>query len=239
LVVRGRGRNRFSWRDLIGEPPLCEGGRLASIVFCCDPRRVKCPVLEKALEMLGLTVEEFVKVMEKHGKRIREVDGTCYGNLAFCPSPEKESKDRDRALLEMGWNLTRYLKYKFEILCSLLPPEKLRIAFRERVMRQYAVELLDLETRKVYRALALGNIEAGMFIVTEVFNEKDLVDSSVESVLSGTEYVGVRIPSHLVRELDELVEKGIIESRSDGIRRALQLYLSALKNVKQEAVVKR
>jgi len=234
-----RGRTRFSWRSLIGEPPLCEGGRLASIVFCCDPRRVKCPILEKALKMLGITVEEFVEAMEKHGKTIEEVDGTCYGNLAFCPSPEKESKDRDKALLKMGWNLTRYLKYKFEILHSLLPPDKLKLAFSERVMRQYAVELLDLETKKVYRALALGDVEAGMFLVTEVFNERDLVDNRVETILSSTEYVGVRIPSHLVEQLDELVEKGIIESRSDGIRRALQLYLMALKNVKQETVVKR
>jgi len=142
-------------------------------------------------------------------------------------------------LLKMGWNLTRYLKYKFEILHSLLPPDKLKLAFSERVMRQYAVELLDLETKKVYRALALGDVEAGMFLVTEVFNERDLVDNRVETILSSTEYVGVRIPSHLVEQLDELVEKGIIESRSDGIRRALQLYLMALKNVKQETVVKR
>ena len=234
-----RRRNKFSWRDLIGEPPLCEGGRLVSIVFCCDPRRVKCPILEKAFEMLDLTAEEFVRVMERHGKPVVEVDGTCYGNLAFCPSPEKESKDRDKTLLKMGWNLTRYLKYKFEILCNLLPPDKLKLAFRERVMKQYAIELLDLETKRVYRALALGNIEAGMFIVTEVFNEKDLINNKVETILSSTEYVGVRIPSHLIKQLDDLVEKGIIKSRSDGIRRALQLYLTALKNVKQETVVKR
>lgn len=234
-----RGKVRFSWRDLIGEPPLCEGGRLASIVFCCDPRRVKCPVFEKALKMLGIAVEDFVEVMEAHGKTIEEVDGTCFGNLAFCPSPEKESKDRDRALLRMGWNLTKYLKYKFEILEDLLPPDKLKLAFAERVMKQYAVELLDLETRKVYRALALGNIEAGMFLITEVFGEKDLVNNRVETMLSSTEYVGVRIPMQLVEQLDELVEKGIIESRSDGIRRALQLYLTALKSVKQETVVKR
>jgi len=235
-----RKKNRYSWRDLIGEPQLCEGGRLVSIVFCCDPRRKQCPILEEALKMLGLTVEDFIKVMEKHGIPIPEKDGTCFGNLAFCPSPEKESKDRDTALLKMGWSLSRYLKYKFSILKDLIPPGKLDYAFNTRVLKQYAVEILDLETRRVYKALALGNIKSGTLMITEIFKEQDLKDRQVESVLSKTDYVGVRIPKDLVEQLDELVEKGIIESRSDGIRRALHLYLSALKRtVKQETDVKR
>ena len=232
-------RNKYSWRDLIGEPPLCEGGRLVSIVFCCDPRRKRCPVLEEALKMLGLTVEDFVKVMEKHGISVSEKDGTCFGNLAFCPSLEKPSKDRDVFLIRKGWSLTRYLKYKFRILQDLVPSDRLGYAFSTRVLRQYAVEMLDLETKKVYRALALGNIKSGTLMITEIFREQDLRDRQVEILLSQTEYVGVRIPQNLVSELDELVEKGVIESRSDGIRRALMLYLSALKKpVKRGTEVK-
>jgi len=232
-------KNRYSWRDLIGEPQLCEGGRLASIVFCCDPRRKRCPVLEEALKMLGLTVEDFVRVMEKHRIPVPEKDGTCFGNLAFCPSLEKPSKDRDGFLIRKGWSLTKYLKYKFSILKDLVPPNRLDYAFGTRVLRQYAVEMLDLETKKVYRVLALGNIRSGTLMITEVFGEQDLRDRQVGILLSQTEYVGVRIPRDLVEQLDELVEKGIVESRSDGIRRALMLYLSALKNhVKREAQVK-
>ena len=228
-----------SWRSLIGEPPLCEGGRLASIVFCCDPRRKPCPIFEEALRMLGISKEEFIKVMEENGIPIQEEDGTGFGNLAFCPSPEKPSKDRDEALIRMGWSLSRYLKYKFDLLRKLIPPEKADYAFKTRVLRQFAVEALDLESKKVYRALALGNIEGGTLLITEVFGEHDLKDRQVEEVLSQTEYVGVRIPRDLVERLDELAARGIIESRSDGIRRALLLYLNAFKgSVKQEAEIK-
>jgi len=238
-----RGRRRYSWRSLIGEPQLCEGGRLASIVFCCDPRRRPCPVLEEALGMLGISRERFLAVMEARGIPIPERDGTCFGNLAFCPSLEKPSRDRDEALLRMGWSLERYLRYKFEILRELVPPEKLDLAFSARVMKQFAVEALDLETGRVYRALALGSIRSGTLLITEVFREHDLRDRQVEAVLRRTEFVGVRIPRELLEQLDELVEKGIIGSRSDGIRRALLLYLSALRSaassVKQGAAVKR
>jgi len=227
-------KNRYSWRDLIGEPPLCEGGRLVSIVFCCDPRKKHCQILEEALKLLGITVDDFVKVMLKHSKPIQEKDGTCYGDLAFCPSMEKSSKDRDYALMRLNWSLSRYLRYKFSILKDLIPEDKLDYAFNTRVLRQYAVELLDLETRKVYKAFALGNLKTGTLMLTEVFKEEDLKDMQVESLLTKTDYVGVRIPKNLVDQLDELVERGIIGSRSDGIRRALMLYLSALKtSVKQ------
>ena len=112
-------------------------------------------------------------------------------------------------------------------------------AFNTRVLKQFAVEALDLETRRVYKALALGNLRSGTLLITEIFKERDLKDKQVEAVLSQTEYVGVRIPKDIINELDELVAKGIIESRSDGIRRALLLYLGALKKpVKQGAKVK-
>jgi len=227
-------RNKYSWRNLIGEPPLCEGGRLASIVFCCDPRRKPCMILDEALRMLGISKDDFVRVMEKHRIPVQENDGSCFGNLAFCPSLEKPSRDRDRALIRMGWSLNRYLKYKFNILRDLVPPGKMDYVFSTRVLKQFAVEALDLETKKVYRALALGNLRSRTLLITEIFREQDLRDRQVENVLSQTEYVGVRVPKELVVQLDELVAKGIIKSRSDGIRRALLLYLGALKKpVKQ------
>lgn len=231
-------RGRLSWRDLIGEPPLCEGGRLASIIFCCDPRKVVCPVLEEALKMIGISKEDFVKVMEECKIPTLEKDGTCFGNLAFCPSPEKPSRDRDETLLKLGWSLSKYLRYKFEILRKLVSPEKLDYVFTTRVLRQFAVTALDLETRKVYRMLTLGNVRGGIMLITEVFDESEL-RGNVRDALGRTEYVAVRIPKDMVAELDDLVSKGIIESRSDGIRRALALYLNALKTgVKHHVRVK-
>lgn len=221
-------KNKYTWRNLIGEPQLCEGGRLASIVFCCDPRVKQCPILDMALSKLGVTREKFIEVMVKHEIPVPRKDGSCYGNLAFCPSLERESMDRDTFLLRKHWTLSRYLKYKFRILVDLIGEEKLEEAFTTRIMKQYALQLLDLETRHVYKAFALGNIESRTIMLTEVFDEKTLEDKQVESVLSGTEYVGVRIPRDLLSVLDDLVDKGVVASRSDGIRRALQLYLSSL-----------
>jgi len=222
----------------VGEPPLCKGGRLASIVFCCDPKRKPCPIFEEALKMIGISRDDFIRVMDENKKHIPEKDGTCFGNLAFCPSPEVPSKDRDEALFKMGWSLSKFLKFKFDLLKNLVPPEKLDYVFSTRVLNQFAVEILDLETRKVYKALALGNIKSGTMLITEKFGEKELRDEQVSAVLSQTEFVGVRIPKDLLSVLDELVANGIVESRSDGIRRALMLYLGALKPVKQETEIK-
>lgn len=232
-------KDRYSWKNLIGEPQLCEGGRLASIVFCCDPRKKECPILNMALKILGISKRKFVEVMEKHRISVPEKDGTCFGNLAFCPGLEKESRDRDEFLIRKHWSLSKYLKYKFKILRELVPEEKLDLAFSTRIIRQYAVKLLDLETRKEYKAFAIGNVKYKIMTLTEVFDEESLSDKNVETLLSGTEYVGVRIPHDLVRKLDELVDRGVVSSRSDGIRRALQLYLSSLPaHVKQIIDVK-
>jgi len=231
-------KNKYTWKELIGEPQLCEGGRLISIVFCCDPRKKKCPILEEALRSLGLTEEDFIKVMEKHSIPIKEIDGTGFGDLAFCPSMEKESKDRDTFLLENNWGIIRYLKYKFEILEDLIPEDKWEYAFETRLMKQYAIEALELDTQKVYKAFAMGSIN-GTLVITELIKDSDLSDAELRSTIAKTEYVGVRIPRELVSQLDELVEKGVIGSRSDGIRRALMLYLSALSSgVKQGTLVK-
>jgi len=231
-------RSKYSWKDLVGEPPLCKGGRLASIVFCCDPRRKYCPILEDALKMLGVSRDEFIRIMDEYRIPIPEKDGTCFGNLAFCPSPEVPSRDREEGLLKIGWSLSRFLKYKFELLRKLVSPDKLDYAFNTRVLNQFAVEILDLETKKVYKGFALGNIKSGTLVVTEIFSENELRDEQVSVVLSQTEFVGVRIPKDLLNMLDELVASGVVESRSDGIRRALMLYLGALKPVKQGVEVK-
>ena len=157
------------------------------------------------------------------------MDGTCYGNLAFCPSLEKPSKDRDEALRKLGWSVTDYLRYKFRLLMQLILKNQLKRVFSERVLKQYAVDVLDLETKRVYKAFALGNISSGILRITEVFREGELDDRQVEDVLTRTEFVGVRIPRDLLAELDSLIKRGIVKSRSDGIRRALAVYLSALR----------
>ena len=221
-------RGRYSWRDLVGEPQLCEGGRLASVVFCNPFYCGDCPVFMEALRELGVDRERFLSVAEKMQKRIPVRDGSCSGNLALCPSMEKDSRDRDEALLRLGWSPSRYLRFKYDMLVMLLgnDPRRLEKAFTVRLLRQFAVTALDLETRRVYKALALGNIDRGrVLFITETIDTN--TEDSIEW-LEETELVGVRIPKQLVRKLDELVERGIIQSRSDGLRRALALYLEAM-----------
>jgi len=206
-----------SWRSLIGETQLCEGGRLSSIVFCCDPRKIFCPILDIALHELGIQKEDFIRIMDKHD----------INNLAFCPSLEKEDKKRDEILLKNNWGPSKYLQYKFEILEELLG-EKTNEAFSKRLLKQFAMEILDPETKQVYKAIALGDLKNKIFIVTEVVEENRL-EEKIEEDLEKLEFVGVRMQKNLIKKIDEMISLGYASSRSDLIRKSLHLYLSIIK----------
>jgi predicted metal-binding transcription factor (methanogenesis marker protein 9) len=206
-----------SWRSLIGETQLCEGGRLSSIVFCCDPRKNFCPILDIALHELGIEKEDFIKIMDKHDAY----------NLAFCPSLEKEDKKRDEILLKNNWGPSKYLQYKFEILEELLG-KRIEEAFSKRLFKQFAMEILDPETSQVYKTIALGDLKNKIFIVTEIVEESKL-EEKIEEDLEKLEFVGVRMPKNLIKKIDEMISLGYASSRSDLIRKSLHLYLSIKK----------
>jgi len=222
----------YTWKNLVGEPNLCGGGHLASIVFCCDPRRKKCPFRDYALARLGISKEMFVEIKEKH----RVESDTCFGNLAYCCSPEKNCPRRNKALYSLKWNFRQYLQYKWEILKDLVPREMMDRAFTERVLRQYGMELLELDTQKVYRALGFGNIDMKAVWITEVVKSENLANEDLGKELKESEFIGVRMPKVMLRELDELVELGVFESRSQAIRAAVSLLLKTC--VKQKSGVK-
>jgi len=224
----------MSWKILLDEPRLCEGGRLVSIVYCCDPTKVSCPIVEHALKILGLSKEEFAEAMRRHGVEVPSIDGTCFGNLAFCPPLDHPSRDRDEALRRLGWDAVKYAKFKWDLLTKIIPKEKLRIAMNTRIVTQFAVSLLDLETRKEYKAFGLGNVDLKFIRLTEVFREGELRDREVEETLRNSEFVAARIPKQILEEIDALVAKGIVKSRSDAIRRALMLYISSLRKTERE-----
>jgi predicted metal-binding transcription factor (methanogenesis marker protein 9) len=211
----------FSWRDLENIPHLCEGGVLASIVFCCDPRKVRCPLIQKALNELGLTLDQYLSVVEKLGVPLQAFDGTCHGNLAFCPSLTHISRDRDEFLYNKLWTVEMYLKYKFRILKTLLnnDPEKMRLAFTKRLLGRYVAVLLDVDTNEMFRAMLVGDIAKGAFRIEKI--EK----ISIEPIPGNNDVVvSVRIPLAIAKKLRDLEKEKSI-SRSEFIRRALQLFL--------------
>jgi len=220
---------RYSWKSLVGEVNICGGGHLAAIVFCCDPRKKRCPFRDFALKMLGIDKERFIEVKDRLGV---EAPGTCFGNLAYCCSPEKTCPRRDKVLAELGWSYSRYLQYKWRILEELISREDLVWAFTERVLRQYGIELLELDTQRVYRALGYGNVRMKAVWINEVVDEESLGDEELARELGETEFVGVRVPKSTLRELDELVGQGMFKSRSHAIRAAISLLLKM--TVKQE-----
>jgi predicted metal-binding transcription factor (methanogenesis marker protein 9) len=213
------------WRSLASIQQLCDGGPLASIVFCCDPRRKKCPVLEKALRELGLTVEEFVSVMEMHKIPVPEVDGSCYGNLAFCPSLDAKSRDRDEFLLKSSeWSVSKYLEYKYKLLLDLVPGGKLERAFSTSVIEKYAGVVINTNTGRAFAVVLAGDPELGGF---RVLTLDDVEYRYIDNVSTG--YLNVRLPHSVISELESLVKAGVIESKSEGVRKAILLFLQAVK----------
>uniref|UniRef100_A0A7J2U5L1 Ribbon-helix-helix protein, CopG family n=1 Tax=Ignisphaera aggregans TaxID=334771 RepID=A0A7J2U5L1_9CREN len=214
----------FSWRNLENTPHLCEGGVLASIVFCCDPRKVRCPLIQKALNELGLTLDQYLSVVEKLGVPLQTFDGTCYSNLAFCPSLTHVSRDRDEFLYNKMWTVEMYLKYKFRILKTLLnnDVEMIAFAFSKRLLGRYIAVLLDVDTSEMYRAMLVGDIGRGAFRIERI--EK----ISVETVPSDNGViVSAMVPPSIAKRLKE-IEKDRSLNKSEIIRRALQLFLHIL-----------
>jgi predicted metal-binding transcription factor (methanogenesis marker protein 9) len=215
----------YGWRHLASIQQLCDGGPLASIVFCCDPRRKKCPVLEKALRILGLTVEEFVSVMERNKIPVPEVDGSCYGNLAFCPSLNVKSRDRDEFLLKNGeWSLSKYLEYKYKLLLELVSRDKLDYLFSKGVVEKYVGFVININTGKAFAVVLAGSPELGGF---RVLTLDDVEYRYIDNVSTG--YLNVRLPHSVIVELESLVKAGVIESKSEGVRKAILLFLQAVK----------
>lgn len=130
---------------------ICGAGTLHSIVFCCAIEK-ECPFRTKALNMLGITEEEYTKIKEKN---CIEAD-VCYGNLAYCCSPEKKCAMRDSALEKLGWSIEDYLNYKSKILRDFVAIARNKDAFNQRVIQRFAVIYCDLDTGEEYRGLAMG-----------------------------------------------------------------------------------
>lgn len=214
----------MKWEDLVKIGNLCSGAPLVALVFCCGSKK-SCLFREKALEMLGITEDQYIVVKEKH--KI-EAKGTCYGNLAYCCSLNEPCDVRDKALREHGMTPAEYLQYKFEILKDLIPKDKMKQAFEKRVLYKFAFEMVrvdDMDGRG-YRGLALGNPELVEYLmILDCKPIKLPVAEVVKEKVRKSEFISVRVSKELYQQIAEIASKKGCNI-SDIVREALNLYLT-------------
>ncbi len=208
---------------MVGERNICGGGHLIAICFCCSLEK-KCPFRTYALKLLGVDEEQYEEIKEE--MKI-EAPGTCFGNLAYCCSPEKQCQARDEALRELGWSYTDYLRYKWKITEALVG-DKLDYAKRERVLKQYAIQLLELDTQKEYKAIGYGNVGMKAVWISEVVDSGELGDEELKRELGETVFLGARVPRFLVEKVDEAIERGLAKTRTEVVKQALALWIKAV-----------
>ncbi|NHV05744.1 MAG: hypothetical protein HA495_00210 [Thaumarchaeota archaeon] len=212
--------------SLIGEPDICRGGRLKSIAYCCNKN---CIFFKIALKKLGLSYKNYIEVKKKHDK-IVGLENNKVVHLAFSRSLETRDDMRDKALKVVGWSPTDYYEYKKKILEALIPLVKHPEALDERIVKAFNLDLFDMNEKKSYKATALGSLEARILSIKKVVEQ----DDNVQNELGEMDYVGVRVPREMLEEIDKMISKGFLGSRSDAIRLGLQTVIRAFKTLTSE-----
>ena len=102
-----------SWKD--APKHICRGGDLRGIAYCCMPIK-PCPLLI-ALQILGLSRDEYIRLKEEFGKKTKLGLGkeTCFGSLVWCCKITKPCPFRDRALEEYNITPEEYMELKREL----------------------------------------------------------------------------------------------------------------------------
>ncbi|MEM2029874.1 MAG: hypothetical protein QXV35_00880 [Archaeoglobaceae archaeon] len=130
---------------------ICGAGTLNSIVFCCSTEK-DCPFRTQALEMLGISEKEYMRIKEKNCINAN----VCFDNLAYCCSLEKKCEKRDSALKELNWSAEDYLNYKRKLLIEFKAIARNKDAFSKRVINRFAVVFCNIDSGEEYRGLAVG-----------------------------------------------------------------------------------
>ncbi|MCQ6253524.1 methanogenesis marker 9 domain-containing protein [Methanocaldococcus sp.] len=94
---------------------ICRGGDLRGLAFCCPPIKY-CPI-HKALKILKLSPEEFIRIKEEFGKRTKLGLGknTCFGSLVWCCKITKPCPYRDYELAKNNITPDEYMELKKEL----------------------------------------------------------------------------------------------------------------------------
>lgn len=215
----------MSSRELVGEPDLCRGGRILSIVFCCN--NSKCPILKHVLNKLGLSYEDYANLKEKNGFIVKTEKRRI--NLAFSRSLESNDDARDEALKKAGWTVADYLAYKARLLEELkrkIDRDKQPL-LKERVIKPFIIEATDADSNEKYRGIALGSIILGFMLL------RNISGVGGENVSRNDEFIGVKVPKKIVAEIDRLIATGHFSSRSDAVRLGLSLVLHLKREEKE------
>ena len=103
--------NPENTRDVPGWPdapvPLCHGGDLRSLAFCCKPGYAltfgAVCIRDTVLKEIGLSVEEFVNMKEDFSKKMDwDTDMVCFGSISYCCLRKNGCPGgRDSALLKL------------------------------------------------------------------------------------------------------------------------------------------
>ncbi|MCS3900784.1 methanogenesis marker 9 domain-containing protein [Methanococcus voltae] len=103
---------------------ICRGGDFRGLAFCCPPVKY-CP-LHKAIEVLGITPDEFSKLKEDFGKKTRLGEGknTCFGSLVWCCKITKPCPFRDSEMLKIGMGEDEYMELKQKLSEEILKSSK-------------------------------------------------------------------------------------------------------------------
>ncbi|ENN96188.1 hypothetical protein J422_03528 [Methanocaldococcus villosus KIN24-T80] len=135
---------------------ICRGGDLRGIAFCCPPVK-PCPLL-KALKILKLSPEEYVRIKEEFAKKTKLGLGenTCFGSLVWCCKITKPCPLRDYELRRNNISPEEYMMLKKllaeEILKnSPLIKEAIELFVKKGIPRDIAEKCL-LETGDIKKA---------------------------------------------------------------------------------------
>lgn len=216
--------------DLLNMPNLCAGGKLAALVFCCSTRK-ECPVRDKALEILGISKEDYEMV--KSSMDYRD-DRLCYGNLAFCCSLEEECRVRDTVMRELGMSPGDYIAMKKKLLEELKKVATTKNGWNEVIMYKMLGRMVvtNADRNPIYM-IAMGNPEISDYIRVIYWEEVEEEGESIAAIKkSGNQILSLRLDNGLLHEIDMLsMKKGVPRSRliREILRRAIEVEKSDYK----------
>lgn len=127
MIDDSRIRSVPGWKK--APVPLCSGGDLRALTFCCDPNypltyEQKC-IRRKVLEDIGLSDEEFLDIKKKFTEEMGWADErVCFGSLAFCCLRRRGCPNRDPAIKDVCGSFGDYFIKKRVLALRLLKAAK-------------------------------------------------------------------------------------------------------------------
>ena len=224
--------------DLLNTPNLCAGAKLAGIVFCCSTKK-ECPFRDKALEILGISKEDFERVKTTGYSDSR----LCYGDLGFCCSLEEECKTRDQVMKELGLTPGDYIALKRKVLGELKKvaknPDFDTLIENEAVAYKMVGRMVITNTEKnpIY-VIAIGNPELSHYFRVVYWERVEEKGGSIAAIRkAGNQIVSLRLDNGLLHDLDMISKKRGVP-RSQLIREILVRALEIEKSENEDYLAK-